>query len=303
MNAFRLTRFFLSAAAAICAGSTLSAQQATPPAVPAAPAAKPVAKPAAAPVAKPAAVPAAKPVAAPTAAPVAAPVVAKRAPEKKRYFMSIGPGMQFVSPDGEFTSDYSLYGSSVALGLYFHKTNPLLKFAPINTFLTLDVGYYYGDYTNNIPVGNYTPGWLPPGDNYEIHSTLSRKVKQGNLPVLFTFAFEFDIGDSFHARLGPTLGITSISAKVKYNASNSFHFGDGTVVGPVPEQLVGTYDDTGSTTIFTYGLAAGVTWDITQRLRADFQYRLTTGDKIRFAGEDHGTAVAHQLNFSIGWRF
>jgi opacity protein-like surface antigen len=134
---------------------------------------------------------------------------------------------------------------------------------------------------------------------------LTRKNDQFNLPVLATLAYELELGKNFNLRLGPSLGFTFVSIESSFygynQISNENDPNDPNSNGKTNEIRL---KKSGSKAIFTYGATAGATWNITKRLHADFQYRLTGNEAVDFGfGRDFGKSIIQQANLSLGWRF
>jgi hypothetical protein len=286
----------LLAAAALGVSGNLFAQQASPvaPAASVAPVAAAPAVVAPAPAARPAPTVAPAPA---VAAPAPAPVIPPPARERPPFDITVGVGVQAVQFDDDYTQDPYLYGATLSVSGYLSKARPGLK----NVRWTVDAGFYFGDYTDTIlnELGPYVDAHLEQRD------VLTRKNDQFNLPVLATFAYELELGKHFNLRIGPSLGFTFVSIESRYEGynliSNPNNPNDPNSNGKT--NLV-SLKKSGSEAVFTYGATIGATWNITDRLHADLQYRITGNEAVDLGfARDFGKSIIHQANLSIGWRF
>jgi long-subunit fatty acid transport protein len=162
------------------------------------------------------------------------------------------------------------------------------------------VGLFLGDYTDTM-LNNTTPYGSGSLLNHEI---LTRKNTQYSVPAHITLAYELPLGD-FRFRIGPTLGFTWVSIKSKFEGrngiSNPLDPSDPNSNGP---QNCVSLTKSASEAVFSYGATAGVSWEITNRLRLDLQYRLISNGALDFGDmRNFGTSLSHQATIGLGWRF
>jgi len=116
--------------------------------------------------------------------------------------------------------------------------------------------------------------------------------------------------DDFHLRIGPSVGVTYVSADTKFTLTETLYEGDGTGVSrssrpswegasDPPEYK----DRSASKFIFSAGVLLGASWDITENFNLGLHYRFAWNSDLKFKGLDYGSTIGHQVALSAVWRF
>jgi opacity protein-like surface antigen len=193
-------------------------------------------------------------------------------------FVEIGPSLYQLNMSadwadwGKFDS-MTHYGFSVGGGFYSFPSS----------VGTLRTQFELGFYTHSHSVSDSNPDW-----------GWSEKLDVDSLavPILATIAYEFNIPyvEQLKVRAGLTLGFLVWGADAKYTYVD-------------PSEFYSGKDDTVST-VLTFGVNLGVSYQFTENFHADLSYRFSGNGEIEvFADEEKASSTAHQLSLSVGYRF
>jgi len=260
-----------------------------------------------------------------------------------RFFAGVAPGVQLRDFSGSGVGSATLFGAGVTGGFFLAKETPFVR----NLTLSADIGAYFGNANNGTgatsietELHDYANA-LGGYDDWTQLDTITRRVTKSKtdyvaVPFLLTLAYNFEFGDRannknngandkdrdandknrernlpkrFSVRVGPTLGITYLSAKEKRDIHNTLSgeiFDDtGASHGPAtyspdyPTTYTTHTSTSTSKALFTYGATLGAAWNATEHLSLDLQYRFQGTTKFGTAG----TTTAHQFNLAAIWRF
>jgi opacity protein-like surface antigen len=118
--------------------------------------------------------------------------------------------------------------------------------------------------------------------------------------MLLTLAYDIPLGESFSLRIGPTLGLTYVSMKSKFNSRDEVY----NTTGDLMRGTSTTLNRSGSKAVLSYGVTLGARWAFTENLSADLQYRFQCTEKLNLGlSRNYGTATTHQFNAGINYQF
>ncbi len=187
--------------------------------------------------------------------------------ERKGFTLDAGMSLLFLSTSSEleafgglvinggyYTSAHSLWG--LELGLVFGGGDEIGSFS-----------YYY---SNN------------PGKRYD-DGKITRDYRA--VPVLASWNYVFSCTEKFHLRLGPSLGLISLTALNSYDPSN---------IDGLPDKM------SQGKALFAFGAGLGASWDILKHSSITVGYKLIVNSGGSFENTDINP-IANQLNITWGW--
>jgi len=197
-------------------------------------------------------------------------------------YIGVGPTVS-VFDYGDVTgklSSATLFGGAFSGGFYISQEKPFWK----NVLFYGELGFLTGA-SSSVVVASYSDAG---GE-----ASVSAKLETTAVPVLLNLAYEFHLGESFDVRVGPTLGGTYLSGKLKYSG----HAREG------DEHRSDSYSKSDSVFVFTGGVALAGSWRFAERWSLDLQYRFAFNSGADYSFGDAGSSTAHQFNLGVRWKF
>ncbi|MDR2430326.1 MAG: PorT family protein [Puniceicoccales bacterium] len=191
-------------------------------------------------------------------------------------------------PEAKVSAGHALYGVMLSGGYYPFARNRV----------SVDAGLFIGSYSDTFRAAPYDDGV-----QVEYWSLTRKTLSHVNIPVLVTWAYEYEIGADFHLRAGPSFGLTLVGIHQRWedyrsdNFNNNVHTGSSTTGAPVPP------DKTDFSVVLTYGLTVGFTWDATESFYVDGSYKFLGSTGFKAGDQKRGGSYAHQLGLAFGWRY
>ncbi len=188
----------------------------------------------------------------------------------RRWRLEAGLSVGILVPEVDNAMGFA--GGTLNLGFYLGKRN----------FLSINIGG--GGYSKKIDSFNYTKTYANGTSEKFTDGVVRRSYTSAVYTINWNYAF--NLSDKLQLRVGPSLGIITLSATDKYI--------------PKPDNAPSADKKTDNGAAF--GASTGLIWNFGERGFFDGGYKILFNEGL-YIDKKNIPAPAHQISLTIGWRF